>query len=1438
MSTQNVASVSLYFRAFLLVFLLGVVTVSFVQPVFADGLGRTTTSEDEDGESEEDGGSDDTQDEENEDDKNDKDAVSDNVNTDPCDDKGEAGEPVSLYDGRLKLAKTDLTVNGLFPIRITRRYDNRSTYDSAIGYGWSLNHDRRLYEYADGSVVIRYGCGAKDRFVYTGSAYVTPDDGRQGDLTENPDGSFVYTRSYGTKEYYDSQGRLTAVQNRFGHRHEYNYDVAGKLPLTGTSPFSLDPTTPMVVAYQYRITQVQERAADGVLTGNHVDFNYDGSTGRLSSVVASDGRTVSYVHDSLAGATSGNLITVNGLENIVKTYQYTDPNDSHNLTSIQEAVGETAWVSVYDAQDRVVQQTHGNDVFDFNYLIELTETEVAHTIADALGSNSYTTVKFYEFDGAGDVLLARDGLGNEVRYVRDTAGNMQEKQFYENGGTLASPSLSLVRTILFGHDSLQRRLSQIVTLDSGETVTKSWTYDNGWLASEETVSSADTSKVFRTEYTFYRDGNGVPTNISSIRRRKDDGSYQVTNFTYDAKNRLTTTTLPDGQVVKTLYEGGSLYPTKQYFEIDVGGTPTESAKGRLQFTYDSQGNRNSVTDGRGNTTNYVYDDLARLTQVSNALNEETNYTYVGPNLTQVEVGRTVADGEGQLTRYTYNNERRLTNVEEKDDAAAWQPVVSFTYDSVGNRLSETDADSRTTNYSYDVLGRLASVSDPLSKVTQFDYDMFGNRTKLTDALLRETVTTYDDLDRVSQVEQIGSPANIVTAFTYNALGDLLTVTDGESNTTTYTIDTLSRVTAITQPLGQQVQKIYDERDRLSEFLNARGHRMVYGYEPQGTLETVNYYTDAVDTTADRTITYSYDDALNMLSVIDTNIQPTAMYTYTYDALNRTDVSTASYIPGGNRTLDYGYDRYGNQNSLVFNDAGTSYTHTYNYDRRNRLASAVLPGSQNFGFTYTDSGETQTMTYPNGIVASYIYRANGPVESITYTGSAGQMEQFAYTYDDVLNVDTMTDSNGVWDYGYDDFDRLTTADYPASTSFADEAFTYDRVGNREDPGDPALYQYDQNNRIANSPGLTYGFDNDGSMVSRSDGQALTYNKDNRLVQFNDGSTTASYQYDPFGRRISKTVNGAKTWFVWEGTSLLGEFDGAGAQSKRYAKLPRDVFSIQLADSNGIYNIHEGFSQEPRFSSDTEQDIVWRADYRVFGQASEDNDPDGDSNLVGNNERYPGQYNDNETNQAYNYFRYYDAGIARYNRVDPIGFDYSLNPYGYVSAGNPISFYDPLGLTMTNGSQSKKGGKKYYTRPNHNRPKWYYPNYPSKDGRIPLPPKKPRVVDDPNASIKAPDNLGENYRDPTAGRSPDISSSHVDSECLNKCLAQVVIGTTSQEVATQQVTKNPFTPEKFKSCFGAIAKKAGPVGNAITGLSAIDCVNKCTVVTHPTGTYGWK
>ncbi|MEX2206574.1 MAG: hypothetical protein WEF50_10150 [Myxococcota bacterium] len=171
-----------------------------------------------------------------------------------------------------------------------------------------------------------------------------------------------------------------------------------------------------------------------------------------------------------------------------------------------------------------------------------------------------------------------------------------------------------------------------------------------------------------------------------------------------------------------------------------------------------------------------------------------------------------------------------------------------------------------------------------------------------------------------------------------------------------------------------------------------------------------------------------------------------------------------------------------------------------------------------------------MTYPGGVTREVDYDVRVPVSEIRIKplGGTPLLEKWAYAYTDVLNVATMTDAaSRVTSYGYDDLDRLTSADHPTLPAPQDtlpsvETFSYDGVGNRTMSG----YAHDANHRLRESPGHSYDYDADGNTRVRDPGLAgqatYTWDLDNRLTGYASGATSASYAQDPFARRLSAGV----------------------------------------------------------------------------------------------------------------------------------------------------------------------------------------------------------------------------------------------------------------------------------------------------------------------------
>jgi RHS repeat-associated protein len=106
-----------------------------------------------------------------------------------------------------------------------------------------------------------------------------------------------------------------------------------------------------------------------------------------------------------------------------------------------------------------------------------------------------------------------------------------------------------------------------------------------------------------------------------------------------------------------------------------------------------------------------------------------------------------------------------------------------------------------------------------------------------------------------------------------------------------------------------------------------------------------------------------------------------------------------------------------------------------------------------------------------------------------------------------------------DYTYDPLYRLTAADYSTGEFFH---YTYDAVGNRltqETEAGTSAYTYDIANRLTSVDGVTYTWDDNGSLLS--DGASTyTYDHANRLREVQQGDANYTFFYDGLGNRVQQ------------------------------------------------------------------------------------------------------------------------------------------------------------------------------------------------------------------------------------------------------------------------------------------------------------------------------
>jgi RHS repeat-associated protein len=205
------------------------------------------------------------------------------------------------------------------------------------------------------------------------------------------------------------------------------------------------------------------------------------------------------------------------------------------------------------------------------------------------------------------------------------------------------------------------------------------------------------------------------------------------------------------------------------------------------YMLDAAGNRTSKTDQMaGVTSNYTYDPLYELKLVTQAANTTESYTYdsVGNRLSSLTA-----------TASSYNGSNQLTS----------NSNATYTYDNNGNTIGKTDS-TGTTTYAWDFEDRLTIITLPGSGgAVTFKYDPFGRRIQKGFTYTTSTTITnyaYDGEDITDTTDGLGS---VITRY---ALGQdidegLALQQGGVSNY--YQADGLGSVTSLSNTSGAITQ---------------------------------------------------------------------------------------------------------------------------------------------------------------------------------------------------------------------------------------------------------------------------------------------------------------------------------------------------------------------------------------------------------------------------------------------------------------------------------------------------------------------------------------------------------------------------------------------------------------------------------------------------------
>ena len=581
-----------------------------------------------------------------------------------------------------------------------------------------------------------------------------------------------------------------------------------------------------------------------------------------------------------------------------------------------------------------------------------------------------------------------------------------------------------------------------------------------------------------------------------------DGEGGETTYSYDANGNVESVTNALGMVTRTTYDGED----QPLMVTDAYGT--ELARSCEILSRDNNGNPLQVKDFNSNITLSEYNVLNLVSKITDAKGKFASSSY-----TPTGNPEKIIDRRGNSTTIEYDQLGRESKITD-----ALNQSLSTTYDKVGNVKTVIDHRGTITEYFYDQYYRVTKVEKGGYVLSQNDYDNNGNITASWDANYNHRRMDYDELNRLASTT-FSDGYSVV--YGYDPVRNILTSTDEQGKVTTNTYDNEGRLLT-TSFAGETTSQEYDALGNVIAVIYPLGNKQVMSYDLLGRLSSVSDDPD----TSNLVTRYEYDANDNLRFQYDPRGNKVE---YVYDQLNRT-TQHIQHKQTGNLIVFYDYDAEGNLVSLV--DA-KAQQYSYEYDPLNRQKKANYPETTtpyltiNSIVTEYDKNSnvariTELKTSHSGAIINDVTSNEYDIfDRVSFTTQRGL--PIIYTYDLNGNRTGVTSPSGSTSYTFDSRNRLASAVAENKTT----TFAYTPDGKQAaiayPNGTEVRYSYNPANRIervTNSSGNTnlssydYLYDANGNRTQQAE------------IQNNITETTA-YTYNSLGQMTGYTVTGDST-----------------------------------------------------------------------------------------------------------------------------------------------------------------------------------------------------------------------------------------------------------------------------------------------------------------------
>ncbi|MFF3610109.1 RHS repeat-associated core domain-containing protein, partial [Streptomyces sp. NPDC002463] len=1052
-----------------------------------------------------------------------------------------------------------------------------------------------------------------------------------------------------------------------GRTWQFGYDAFGNVK-TVTDPKGVATTSvpdDYTTKYDYDAYGQLTRATDA--NGNPTDNSGFGPTGYPATITDALGKATTFVYDARGQVTESvdalGKKTTQTYDTFGRPLAGTVPKDqaagvlitkpapvydaNDNVTTVTAPNGAIS-TAVYDAADQVVEATAPKDTptgperksaYTYDKVGNVRTTTQPKGTATTADPNDYLTTNNY--DEVYQLTSVVNAVGDKVSYTYDNVGNVTTVIDPKKNATADSTDYTQKTDYDLDHRAVT------VTDAAGKTARKAYDKDSLVVATTDAENNT-------TEVTY--DERGKQTQVKVPYTGTSPGiTYRTTKYEYDQVGNTTKVITPRGVdtaaaddfTARTEYDALNR-PVKQFQPYDPADTRYNKADVYTQTVYDAVGrvSKNSLPPSNGQTvrndTTYTYFDNGWAKSSTDPWDIVTTYDY---DELGKQTARTLTSAGGSSNRtmsWSYFPDGKLKSKSDNGVPVGSAVVLADNSDTQNTTSTGTwTKGSLTGQQGYDHQVHAAGTGTDaftwtLNIPKNGTYTAYVKYPQVTGAATaaKYTVTHSTGTTDVTKDQN-------AAAGSWVSLGSF-----------TFTQGNAAKLQLFQNSTGAVVADgVKLVRDNSGD-TDTEKHTFAYAYDVNGNLTSIGDTSSGARIDA-YTIAYT---GLNQVQKVTEALagQEKKSTSYTYDANGRPET-----VSHPDQYAKYTYDLRDLVKTVSVGKTATdtdpkvtAYTYT---DRGLKLRETKANGNTvDYTYYLNSALKTQAEKKPNGTLVSshtYAYDANG--------NKAQDVARKMNADDHAAYLDSTTD------YTYDPVERLAKS-VKTGNGAGTETYVHDdnaNVVSQTVKGTSTTFSYDRNRLLsASTSGVSasYNYDPFGRQESvTSGGQVIersVYDGFDHVIESSklDGGSlkTTKYTFDPLDRTASKTADGKTTDFTYLGLSkevLDEEVAGVLTASYQYSPWGERLSQVKHNADGTSEDAYYGYNSHSDVETLTTKDGDTKATYGYTAYGSDDK-----SDFTGIDKPDAAD----PTKEAYNPYRFnakrwdaqsgtYDMGFRDYN-----------------------------------------------------------------------------------------------------------------------------------------------------------------------------------------------